>query len=107
EKHWSLIPPARPQLPNEGKRWAKNSIDPFVARKLAENGLKPNPNEQPARLFRRLSFDLTGLPPDPKQLEQFLADKSPTAYEKAVDRMLASDASAEHFARHWLDAVRY
>jgi hypothetical protein len=107
EKHWSLIPPTRPEVPAAGSKWARNPIDHFVAAKLAENGLKPNPEEQKARLFRRLSFDLRGLPPSTTELHEFLADKSAGAYEKAVDRMLASDACAEQFARHWLDAVRY
>ena len=107
EKHWSLIPPTRPEVPAAGGKWARNPIDHFVGAKLAENGLKPNPEEQKARLFRRLSFDLRGLPPSPRELREFLADKSADAYDKAVDRMLASDACAEQFARHWLDAVRY
>ncbi len=107
EKHWSLIPPVRPTVPQASARWAKNPIDRFVARKLAENGLKPNPEEQKARLLRRLSFDLTGLPPSPNELQDFLRDRSADAYGKAVDRMLASDACAEQFTRHWLDAVRY
>jgi hypothetical protein len=107
EKHWSLIPPTRPPVPETSKSWSQNPIDRFVADKLIQNSLKPNPAENKARLFRRLSFDLTGLPPRPESLHRFLADKSPEAYEKAVDEMLASDASAEHFARLWLDAVRY
>jgi hypothetical protein len=107
EKHWSLIPPTSPPVPEAGKGWAQNPIDRFVAQKLTEVALKPNPGEDKARLFRRLSFDLTGLPPTPEALHRFLADKSPDAYEKAVDQMLTSDASAEHFARLWLDAVRY
>jgi hypothetical protein len=107
EKHWSQIPPIRPPVPEAGKSGSQNPIDRFVADKLAQSGLKPNPTENRARLFRRVSFDLTGLPPTPEALHRFLADKSPEAYEKAVDEMLASDASAEHFARPWLDAVRY
>jgi hypothetical protein len=107
EKHWSLIPPSRPALPEEGAGWAANPIDNFVARKLSQNGLQPNPGEQKARLYRRLHFDLTGLPPSPEELRSFLRDKSPKAFEREVDRMLAGDASAEHFARLWLDAVRY
>src|SRR5437667_1118136 len=105
EKHWSLIPPSRPAVPGDGKGWARNEIDRFVARKLNEQGLKPNSEEQKARLFRRLSFDLTGLPPSPQEVRDFLNDKDPRAYEKAVDRMLATDACAEQFTRHWLDAV--
>jgi hypothetical protein len=107
EKHWSLIPPSRPAVPEAGGKWAKSPIDHFVARKLGDNGLKPNPEEHAARLFRRLSFDLTGLPPSPAAVKQFEKDSSEKSYEKAVDGMLASDACAEQFARHWLDAVRY
>jgi hypothetical protein len=107
EKHWSLIPPVRPLAPDDGAGWANNPIDHFVAHKLAQNGLKPNPAEERARLYRRLSFDLTGLPPKPAEMEAFVRSGSDTAYEKAVDRMLRSDASAEQFTRYWLDAVRY
>jgi hypothetical protein len=107
EKHWSLIPPVKPVVPPDGAGWARNPVDNFVARKLAQNGLAPNSEEEKARLYRRLSFDLTGLPPSPRELEKFVHSASKKAYEKAVDRMLASDASAEHFTRLWLDAVRY
>jgi hypothetical protein len=107
EKHWSLIPPVKPAVPADGAGWARNPVDHFVARKLAQNGLAPNPQEKRARLFRRLSFDLTGLPPSPREAEAFARSGSDRAYEKAVDRMLASDACAEQFTRQWLDAVRY
>ncbi|HXU79029.1 MAG TPA: DUF1553 domain-containing protein [Methylomirabilota bacterium] len=107
EKHWSLIPPARPEPPVDSSGWAKQPIDRFVAARLKQAALKPNPEEAKARLYRRLSFDLTGLPPSVEELRAFLNDRSPRAYEQAVDRMLASDACAEQFSRHWLDAVRY
>jgi mono/diheme cytochrome c family protein len=107
EKHWSLIAPVKPVVPSDGLGWARNPVDNFVARKLAQNGLSPNPEEARARLYRRLSFDLTGLPPQPGELEKFVRSTEDIDYEKAVDRMLASDASAEHFTRLWLDAVRY
>jgi hypothetical protein len=107
EKHWSLIPPVKPATPADATGWTRNPVDNFVVRKLAQSGLAPNPQEQKARLYRRLSFDLTGLPPSPRELGEFVHSGSDKAYEKAVDRMLASDASAEHFARLWLDAVRY
>lgn len=107
EKHWSLIPPVRPALPDEGAGWAVNPIDRFVARKLAQNGLQPNPPSDKARFYRRLHFDLTGLPPAPEELNRFLRDHSKKALEKEVDRLLATDASAEQFTRLWLDAVRY
>jgi hypothetical protein len=107
EAHWAFIRPTKPALPPEPTGWARNQVDHFVAAKLRENGLAPNGEEDRARLFRRLSFDLTGLPPNEKELRDFVKDRSDDAYVEAVDRMLASDASAEHFARHWLDSVRY
>jgi hypothetical protein len=107
EKQWALLAPKRPEIPPDATGWAINPIDNFVARKLAQNGLKPNPEQDKARLYRRLHFDLTGLPPTPRELKKFLRNKSKKAYEREVDRMLASDASAEQFARYWLDAVRY
>jgi hypothetical protein len=107
EKHWSLIPPVKPAVPADGAGWALNPVDNFVAHKLAQNGLVPNPQEQNARLYRRLCFDLTGLPPSSSEVEKFARSGSDKDYEKAVDRMLASDACAEQFTRLWLDAVRY
>jgi len=107
QPHWSLISPQRPAVPAAGKGWARSPIDAFIAATLSQNGLQPNPEEAPARLLRRVTLDLTGLPPTPDELAAFIADASPRAYERAVDRLLASDASAEHFARQWLDAVRY
>src|SRR5688500_4095994 len=109
EEHWSLIAPVRPAVPNVplAKRWAKNPIDHFVAEQLAASTLKPAREEDRARLLRRVTFDLTGLPPTPAEIAGFLADRSADAYERVVDRLLASDACAEQFTRHWLDAVRY
>jgi hypothetical protein len=107
EKHWALIAPVKPQVPADGAKWARNPIDNFVARKMAQMSLSPNPEEQKGRLYRRLSFDLTGLPPSSAEVEEFVHSGTDADYEKAVDRMLASDASAEHFTRLWLDAVRY
>ncbi|MCW1923197.1 DUF1553 domain-containing protein [Luteolibacter arcticus] len=103
EAHWSFIPAKRPELPESGKDWAANPIDRFIADKLAQNGLKPNPAEDPARFYRRLHLDLTGLPPSPEEVKAFTWDKLDTE----VDRLLATTASAEHFARQWLDAARY
>jgi mono/diheme cytochrome c family protein len=107
EAHWAFIPPVKAPLPPEPNGWAKNQIDYFVAAALREKGLQPNGEEDKARLFRRLSFDLTGLPPDERELKAFLRDRSSDAYLKAVNRMLDSDESAENFTRHWLDTVRY
>ena len=107
QEHWSFLPPARPAVPTVGAGWTRNPIDAFVAETLAAASLTPSRVEEPARLLRRATLDLTGLPPTPEELAAFLRDPSPAAYDRAVDRLLATDASAEQFARHWLDAVRY
>ena len=105
---WSFIPPhkvAAPKISNPA--WAKNPIDNFIAATLDKQGLKPAPAASKEVLLRRVSFDLTGLPPTPAELDAFLADKSPGAYEKVVDRLLASPRYGEHMAVYWLDAARY
>lgn len=109
EKHWSFLAPQRPPVPSVtwGDKPANHPVDAFVAEKLNQEMLAPAAREEPTRLLRRLVFDLTGLPPTPEQIAQFTADSSPAAYESLVDRLLASDAASEQFARHWLDAVRY
>ncbi len=107
EAHWAFIPPVKAPLPPEPTGWARNQIDYYVAGALRDKGLQPNGEEDKARLFRRLSFDLTGLPPDEEELKAFVKDRSSDAYLKAVNRMLDSDESAENFTRHWLDTVRY
>ena len=110
QDHWSFIPIERPELPGAGREWAANPIDRFVAARLEAAGLEPNPPEEAARLHRRLSLDLTGLPPTPEETEAFLeasAVDTEAALDAEADRLLASPASAEHLARHWLDAARY
>ncbi|QJE95071.1 DUF1553 domain-containing protein [Luteolibacter luteus] len=110
EAHWSFIPVKRPEAPAAGKDWAQNPIDNFIAAKLKDNGLTPNPPEDPARLYRRLHFDLTGLPPSPEETEAFVKEAAVNrkgAVELAADKLLATTASAEHYARYWLDAARY
>ncbi len=109
EQHWSLIAPVRPEVPKVEGRNAKgeNPIDAFVLARLAREKLAPSGPESPARLLRRVTLDLTGLPPTPAEIAAFLRDPSTAAYARVVDRLLASDASAEHLARQWLDAVRY
>jgi len=108
QKHWSFIPPERKPLPAVGmKSWAKNSIDYFVLEQLERSGLKPSPEATRERLIRRVSFDLTGLPPTPAEVDAFLSDNSPNAYEKVVDRLLASPRYGERMAARWLDAARY
>ena len=108
EEHWSFIPPTRSAIPEND--WGHNPIDKFIAEKHQEKNLTPSPSEDPARLLRRLSFDLTGLPPTQDELTAFreiAAQDLPTAIELTTAKLLTTDAYAEHFGRHWLDAVRY
>jgi hypothetical protein len=108
QPHWSLVAPKKPALPRvKNKAWIKNSIDHFVLAKLEEKGLQPTSQASKETLIRRLSFDLTGLPPTLAEIDAFLADKSPAAYEKVVDRLLASPHFGERLAVDWLDAARY
>jgi len=106
---WSLKPLQRPTVPavkTRGSRIA-NPIDAFVVAKLQENNLSQSPEADRRTLIRRLYFDLIGLPPRPDEIEAYIADKSPTAYEKLVDRLLDSPQHGERWARHWLDVVHY
>ncbi len=105
---WAFQPVSRPEVPAEfGDGWARNEIDRFVARNLARNDLKPAPEADRRTLIRRLSFDLTGLPPTPEEVEAFVTDPATDAYERLIDRMLDSPRYGERWARHWLDLVRY
>ncbi|MGV3723247.1 MAG: DUF1549 domain-containing protein, partial [Actinomycetota bacterium] len=105
---WSLRPLRRPASPVvKLKGWARSPIDAFVLAKLEEKGLAPAPTADRPTLIRRLSFDLTGLPPTPDEVEMFSKDRSPQAYEKLVDRLLASPRYGERWARHWLDGARF
>lgn len=107
-EHWSFIPPERPTLPEvQADDWPRHPIDRFVLRRLEEEGLRPSPEADKVTLLRRVTFDLTGLPPTPDEIDAFLADSSPEAYERVVDRLLASRRYGEHMARFWLDAARY
>ncbi len=106
---WSFRPlrdPAPPS-PADPAGWARNPIDRFLLDRLASRGLEPAPEASRRTLIRRLSFDLTGLPPTSAEVEAFLADRSPDAYERLVDRLLASPRYGERWGRHWLDLVRY
>jgi hypothetical protein len=106
--HWSLISPSRPALPAvAAKSWLLNPVDHFILARLEQEGLKPSPEADRRTLLRRLSFDLTGLPPTPEAVEAFVADSSPKAYALAVERMLASPHYGERMALYWLDVVRY
>jgi hypothetical protein len=110
--HWSLLTPKRPALPPKGGgkewgNWPRNAVDHFILARLEREGLKPSIEADRRTLIRRLSFDLIGLPPTPEEIDAFLADTSPTAYEKLVDRLLASKHFGERMALYWLDLVRY
>ena len=106
--HWSLIAPTVADLPEvKNNGWAKNDIDRFVAKKHEEKKLRPAPEADRLTLLRRVSLDLTGLPPTPAEVDAFLADKSPNAYEKVVDRLLKSPHYGERQAVEWLDVARY
>jgi Protein of unknown function (DUF1553)/Protein of unknown function (DUF1549)/Concanavalin A-like lectin/glucanases superfamily/Planctomycete cytochrome C len=108
QAHWSFIPPTRPALPavkNEG--WVRNPIDRFILAKLEAAGLTPAPEADRRTLARRLALDLTGLPPDPKDVDAFVADKDANYYEKYVEKLMSLPTWGEHRGRYWLDAARY
>ena len=107
EGHWAYISPKQPPLPQPGAKWGNNPIDSFVAARLRAEGLEPSSEAAREILVRRVTFDLTGLPPTLKELDDFLNDKRPKAYEKVVDRLLASKAYAERMTLHWMDVARY
>lgn len=108
EPHWCFIPPAKPEIPQiKNNSWVKNQIDYFILEKIEESSFTVSPVADKSTLLRRLSFDLTGLPPTEKEREEFLKDDSPQAYEKVVDRLLASPHFGERMAIYWLDLVRY
>jgi len=107
-KHWAYVPPKRPAVPKvKNAAWVRNPIDAFVLARLEKEGLKPSPQADRVTLLRRLSLDLIGLPPTPAEVDAFLADTRPDAYERQVDRLLASPHYGERMALPWLDAARY
>ena len=106
--HWSFIKPERPELPEvKHAGWARNPIDQFILARIEKENLKPAPEADKATLLRRVTFDLTGLPPTPAEVDAFLRDRKPRAYERVVDRLLAAPRYGEHEARFWLDVARY
>ncbi|MCA9049269.1 MAG: DUF1553 domain-containing protein, partial [Planctomycetaceae bacterium] len=117
KSHWAFQPVTRPEIPNVDKaafadpqtaqRWSRNPIDAFVLQRLTESGLQPSPEADRRTLFRRVSYALTGLPPSAEQVETFVADDNPDAYDRLVDQLLASPEYGQHWARHWLDIARY
>ncbi len=108
EKIWSLQPLKKSSPPKtKNKSWSKTPIDYFILAKLEEKGMKPSSPADKRTLLRRVTFDLIGLPPTPEEMRNFLADKSPDAFAKVIDRLLASPRYGERWARHWLDVVHY
>ncbi len=108
QSHWSFVAPKKAAVPEvKDASWPKNEIDRFILARLEKEGLKPSAAADRATLLRRVTLDLTGLPPKPAELTAFLADKSPNAYEKVVDRLLASPHFGERMAVPWLDLSRY
>ena len=108
DTHWAYVAPKRPELPVVSQpAWVRNPIDQFILARLEREGLKPSPEADKATLLRRVTLDLTGLPPSPAEIDAFLADASPDAYEKRVDELLRSPHYGERMAVPWLDAARY
>jgi hypothetical protein len=108
QAHWSFIAPERPKVPAvQNAAWVRNPIDSFILAKLEQNGLTPAPEADRRTLARRLALDLTGLPPDPADVEAFVNDRSANYYEKYVDKLMSSPHWGEHRGRYWLDAARY
>lgn len=105
---WSFKPVHNQTVPEpKDAAWARNEVDRFLLAKLDERGMNPNPDADRRTLLRRATYDLTGLPPTPTEMREFLADQSPGAFAKVIDRLLASPAYGEKWGRHWLDLVRY
>lgn len=108
ETHWAYVAPKREAPPAVAdKKWVRNPIDNFVLARLEKESLKPSPEADKATLLRRITFDLTGLPPTPQEVDSFLADKAPNAYEKRVDALIATPRYGERMAMQWLDLARY
>ena len=108
KKHWAYVKPVRPELPPvENSGWMRNPIDRFILARLEKEGLEPNPEASRGTLIRRVKLDLIGLPPTPEEVDAFVADPSPDAYEKLVDELMASPHYGERWARPWLDLARY
>ncbi|WP_298863712.1 DUF1553 domain-containing protein [uncultured Gimesia sp.] len=108
QDHWSFVTPKKAAAPIvKQQNWARTPIDQFILSRLEKEGLKPSPEADRRSLIRRVTLDLTGLPPQPKEVEAFVKDQSPNAYEKVIDRLLQSTHYGEHMGRYWLDIARY
>jgi len=108
EKHWAFIAPQKASIPTiSNQKWARNEIDFFVAKKIESKGLQPNEETDKERLLKRLSFDITGLPPGEQLMQKFIDNNNPGAYEQAIDELMAMPQYGEKMAVHWLDVGRY
>ncbi|MCL4192097.1 MAG: DUF1549 domain-containing protein, partial [Thermoguttaceae bacterium] len=108
DSHWAYVAPRKPEVPAAvDSAWPRGAIDHFVAARHAEQGLSPSPDADRRTLIRRLSWDLVGMPPTPEEVDAFMNDSSADAYEKQVERLLASPHFGERMAVYWLDIVRY
>ena len=105
--YWAFQKPVKSAVPDIQSPWVRNPVDAFILEALQEKKLSPSQPLDREHLLRRVTFDLTGLPPEPGEIDAFLRDKSPEAYEKVVDRLLASPHYGERWALRWLDVVRY
>jgi len=109
--HWSFQPVQRPSVPTPrpvaGRDWTRNAVDRFILSQMQRRALAPAPEASRYTLIRRATLDLTGLPPTPQQIVAFIKDDSPDAYEKLIERLLASPHYGERWGRHWLDVARY
>jgi len=106
-RHWSFVPPRRPAVPEDPSGWSRGAVDRFIAKRVRDAGLQPSEPAAKETLIRRVTLDLTGLPPSPEEVRAFLSDDSANAYEKVVDRLLASPHYGQRMAWPWLDASRY
>lgn len=107
-EHWAYVPPEKVDPPAVADpQWSVHPVDAFIAARLAEAGRRPSPEADRVTLIRRVTFDLTGLPPTPDEVQAFVHDSSPQAWERLIDRLLASDACGERMAMYWLDLVRF
>src|ERR1700689_5297660 len=108
KNYWAFQPVKKSPVPAvKNKAWVKTPIDAFILAKLEEKNLQPNPAADKLTLLKRATIDMTGPPPTQEEIQQFLSDKSPDAWDKVVDRLLASPAYGERWGRHWLDGGRY
>jgi hypothetical protein len=108
EPHWAYVKPTRPALPDVmDQKWARNPVDRFILARLNQQAMKPSPAADRSTLIRRVSLDLTGLPPTPAEADAFANDPDPRAYERLIDHLLEREAFGEHWARMWLDLARY